>query len=67
MYEKEEFLLIKSRLARTSLSAKADVFEFRVMRLATLAVMSLLRKRYDMIANVISSLAKPIITIRSIS
>ena len=37
------------------------------MRLAALAVMSLLRKRYDMIAHLILNLAEPIITIRSIS
>ena len=41
--------------------------KFRVMRLATLTVMSLHGKRYDMIALVIQNLAKPIITMRSIS
>ena len=42
-------------------------FQLRVMRLALLAVMSLLRKRYDMIAHQFLNLAKPIITMRSIS
>ena len=41
--------------------------KLRVMRLASLAVMSLQSKRYDMIALVIQNLAKPIITMRSIS
>ena len=39
-------------------------FQFRVMRLALLAVMSLHSKRYDMIAFEIYNLAKPIITMR---
>ena len=42
-------------------------FQFRVMRLALLAVMSLHSKRYDMIALLTYNLAKPIITMRSIS
>ena len=39
-------------------------FQFRVVRLALLAVMSLQSKRYDMIAFAIYNLAKPIITMR---
>ena len=51
------------RLWKNALSFSVG-FQFRVMRLALLAVMSLHSKRYDMIAFAIYNLAKPIITMR---